>query len=223
MNKSQINIFRFFNTLTKILSFKIEQLRQLQYNYYIVLKGNIAMELKEETLDSKIGYDGHLIKLRVDKIRLPNGRETTREVVVHRGAVAMVPVINDQVVLVRQYRYAAGEVLLEIPAGTLEVDEDPFDCARRELEEEIGKHPQKLTLLFSSYLAPGYSSEKLHMFVAQELVEKKSKADDDEFIEIVKVPISDVTDLILSGKIKDSKSISGILMAQKFLNGEIAI
>ncbi len=176
------------------------------------------MELLEETIDSKEVFSGRVVKLRVDRVRLPNGRESTREVVVHRGAVAAVPLIDsDRVIMVRQFRQAAGEALLEIPAGTLDPGEDPMDCVIRELEEEIGYHANRITPMFRSYLAPGYSSEMLHTFLAEDLVPTSSRSDEDEFIEIVEVPFNEAVEKILSGEIKDAKSICGILMAQRFL------
>jgi ADP-ribose pyrophosphatase len=176
------------------------------------------MELKEETIDSAIAFDGQLIRLRVDTVRLPNGRQSTREVVVHRGAVAAVPMLDgDRIVMVRQFRQAAGEILLELPAGTLEPDEDPVHCATRELEEETGYTAGRLTPMFSSYLAPGYSSEMLHMFLAEDLKKVEVRPEDDEFIEIVEVHMGDAVNLIRSGFIKDAKSVAGIMMAQKVL------
>ncbi|MCE5314709.1 MAG: NUDIX hydrolase [Armatimonadota bacterium] len=172
------------------------------------------MELKEETLESRLAFDGRLVKLRVDRVRLPDGKETTREVVVHRGAVAAVPFIDhDKIVMVRQFRQAAGEALLEIPAGTLDPNEDPADCVVRELGEEIGYKANKLTLMFKSYLAPGYSSEMLHTFLAEGLEKIEANPEADEFIEIVEVRMRDAIDLIRSGEIKDAKTICGIMMA----------
>ncbi len=177
------------------------------------------MELREETISSEQIYDGRIVKLRVDTVRLPDGRETTREVVVHRGAVTAVPLIDSEsIVMVRQFRQAAGETLLEIPAGGLEHGEDPVACAERELREEIGYHPNKLTLMFKSYLAPGYSSEMLHTYLAEDLVESSEKSDDDEFLEVVEVRMSDAVELIRSGEIKDAKTICGIMMAQRILS-----
>ncbi|HEY3297367.1 MAG TPA: NUDIX hydrolase [Armatimonadota bacterium] len=174
------------------------------------------MDLNEKTLKSDSIYRGRIINLRVDTVELPNGRTSTREIVEHKGAVAIVPMLNHEtVVLVRQFRQAAGRVLLEIPAGGLELGEDPADCARRELAEEIGCHPQKLTPMFSSYLAPGYSSEKLHMFLAEDLQQDEQKTENDEFIEIVNIRIKDAVDLIRSGEIVDAKSICGLLMASR--------
>ena len=182
------------------------------------LRYNGRMDLREETIDSEEVFTGRLVKLRVDRVRLPNGRESTREVVVHRGAVAAVPLIDaDTIVMVRQFRQAAGETLLEIPAGTLDPGEDPRACVVRELEEETGYHANCVTAMFRSYLAPGYSSEMLHTFLAEDLVKVGAHAEEDEFIEIVEVPMDEAVGKILSGEIKDAKSICGILMALRFL------
>ena len=176
------------------------------------------MELREETIESKEAFSGRLVKLRVDTVRLPNGNVATREIVVHRGAIAAVPLIDhEKVIMVRQFRQAAGETLLEIPAGTLEPGEDPFAAVVRELGEEIGYHSNKLTPMFRSYLAPGYSSEMLHTFLAEELVKTQAHTEPDEFIEVVEVPLAEAVEKILLGEIKDAKSICGILMAQRFL------
>lgn len=178
------------------------------------------MDLREETIASEVVFDGRLVKLRVDTVRLPNGREATREIVVHRGAMAAVPLLDtDRVVLVRQFRQAAGETLLEIPAGTLELGEEPHVGVARELGEEIGYHPRKITLMFSSYLAPGYSSEMLHTYLAEDLVKVGAHTEADEFIEVVEMRLAEAIEKIVSGEIKDAKSICGILMAQRFLAG----
>lgn len=178
------------------------------------------MQLKEETINSELVFDGRLVKLRVDTVRLPDGRKATREIVVHRGAVAMVPLLNhDKVVMVRQYRQAAGEVLLEIPAGTSEPGEEPHECADRELQEETGYKAGKITEMFSSYLAPGYSSEMLHTFLAEDLTKVESRSDEDEFLEVVEIPLDDAVDLIRTGGIKDAKTICGLLMAQRIVSG----
>ena len=176
------------------------------------------MELREELIDSVEVFSGRLVKLRVDRVRLPNGKEATREIVVHRGAVAIVPMLDsDKVVMVRQFRQAAGETLLEIPAGTLDPHEPPEVCAERELGEEIGYKPGKLTLMFKSYLAPGYSSEMLHTYLAQDLIHGIARPEADEFLEIVEMPMRDAIALIRSGEIKDAKTICGLMMAREFM------
>ena len=180
------------------------------------------MDLIEKTISTEEVFSGKVIKLRVDKVILPDGRETTREVIVHRGAIAVVPMIDDhKIVMVRQFRQAAGESLLEIPAGTLETGEDPDDCARREMMEETGYLPNNLRLMFKSYLAPGYSSEMLHTYLATDLTVFTADSDEDEFLEVVIVPLVKAVEMISSGEIKDAKTICGVLMAQKLLNESI--
>jgi len=174
------------------------------------------MDLTEKTLESKRVFEGRLVNLRVDTVELPNGRTATREVVEHKGAVAIVPMLDhEKIVLVRQFRQPAGAVLLEIPAGTLDKGEDPADCARRELVEEIGYFPEKLTEMFHSYLAPGYSTEMLHTFLAEDLRKARENRDLDEFIEIVPVNLRDAVEMINTGEIMDAKSICGILLASR--------
>lgn len=179
------------------------------------------MKLEEKTLESKRVFEGKLVNLRVDTVELPDGKTSTREVVEHRGAVAIVPMLDhEKIVLVRQFRQPAGAVLLEIPAGTLDKGEDPADCARRELAEEIGYFPEKLTEMFHSYLAPGYSTEMLHTFLAEDLRHAKEKRDADEFIEIVTVNLRDAVQMILDGEVVDAKSICGILLASRMFSKE---
>ena len=176
------------------------------------------MDLREETIDSREVYSGKILTLRVDRVRLPNGKESIREIVVHRGAITAVPLLDDgRIVMVRQFRQAAGETLLELPAGTLEPGEDHVECARRELREEINYTPNRLTLLFASYLAPGYSSELLYTYLAEDLVEAEGKSDDDEFLEIVTIPLDKAVELVSEKQIKDAKSICGILMAHRII------
>lgn len=170
-------------------------------------------ETVEELLKSEKVFDGRLIALRKDTVRLPNGRESTREVVVHPGAVAIVPMLDDRkVVLVSQYRHAVGKTLMEIPAGTLHPDEKPEDCALRELREETGYIAGRLEKLLSLYLAPGYSTELIHLFLAEDLRPAKSETDEDEFIELVVVPLDEAVVKILEGEIQDAKTVAALLL-----------
>jgi len=181
------------------------------------------MNLEEKTLESKRIYEGKIVNLRVDTVELPNGRTTTREVVEHRGAVAIVPMLDhEKVVLVRQFRQPVGTALLEIPAGTLDKGEDPAECARRELVEEIGYFPAKLTEMFDSYLAPGYSTEKLHTFLAEDLEKVGENRDFDEFLEVVTIKLRDAAEMIRVGEIVDAKSICGLLLASRLFIGRAA-
>lgn len=174
--------------------------------------------LEEKTLSSTPAYRGKLVNLHIDTVLLPDGTQAMREIVRHPGAVAMVPVLpSGDVVLVRQFRHAARQILLEIPAGTLEPDEDPLVAARRELQEEIGYRPGTLTPLGGEYTAPGYTSEYIHLYLATDLVESRLSQDDDEFLEVVTLPFDDVLRDVLSGSITDGKTQLGLLLAAHHL------
>ena len=159
-------------------------------------------------------FDGKIIKVRVDTLLLPDGRQVSREVVVHNGAVVIVPIDqDDHVLLVRQYRHAAGESLLEAPAGTLEDSESPDDCAQRELQEEIGYASTNLRALGGFWSSPGFCTEFIYAYMARNLVESKLSADDDEDIGVERVPTSRIPELIRLGEIRDAKTIAALLMA----------
>lgn len=178
-------------------------------------------DLTEVTISSETVFHGRLVHLRVDTVRLPNGRTSTREVVQHPGGVAVVPILDPEtVMLVRQYRQAAGRDLLEIPAGTIEPGEDPVECAARELEEEVGYRAARLEKIFHSYLAPGYSSEILHTFVATDLTKSSDRTDADEFVRAEPIRLADARSMIQSGEICDAKTICGLLLAERWLSGE---
>jgi len=163
-------------------------------------------------------YEGHILNLRVDTIRLPNGKTARREIVEHGGAVAIVPLIDPEtVVMVRQYRRAASQNLLEIPAGGIEHDEDPTECVQRELSEEIGFRADHVIKLFQAYVAPGYTSELIHTFLVYGLTPHVETPDADEFIDIVNVKLVDVPGMISRGEIQDGKSIGGLLETLRIL------
>jgi ADP-ribose pyrophosphatase len=168
--------------------------------------------MSEETLYSKKVFKGELFSVRVDEISMLDGVICTREIVEHGDAVAVVPIDKDgNILLVKQYRTAAGKDLLEIPAGGIEQGENPLDTVKRELQEEIGYLPNKITSLGGFYASPGYNTEYLYLYFASDLVPAKLHAEDTDSIEVVPVPIKSITDYIKSGKICDSKSIAGIL------------
>lgn len=177
--------------------------------------------MNEETrIASKWVYKGRIVGLRIDEVRLPNGRRTTREVLEHPGAVAIVPVKGDgQVVLVRQFRYAVGRALLEIPAGTLGPGEDPLAAAERELREETGFKAERFELLARFYPSPGVSTECMWVYLAQELTPCEGHTDEDEFIEVETRRLNETPALIASQEIQDSKSIVGLLLASDRLEG----
>ena len=168
--------------------------------------------MAEQTLSSQLIYQGRLIRVRVDRVRLPNGRESSREIVEHNGAVAIVALDGEgNVLLVRQYRKAVERTLLEIPAGTLEAGEEPLKCAHRELQEETGYMAGKMEHLGGFYSAPGFCTEYLTLYLATDLTPGPSNAEADEDIELVRLPLAQTRDLIASGAICDAKSIIGLL------------
>jgi ADP-ribose pyrophosphatase len=163
-------------------------------------------------------YDGRIINLRVDQVLLDDGGSTTREIVEHRGAAAIIPLIDDdRVILVRQYRYAVTEGLLEVPAGTLEPQETPEDCARRELEEETGYTCREVKKILECFVAPGYSTEKIHFYLARGLVLSEPKTEADEHITSEVMPISQALEKVRLGEIRDAKTICALFRAQDFL------
>ena len=168
--------------------------------------------MSEETLSSRNVFKGELFSVRVDEICMPDGVICTREIVEHGDAVAVVPIDNDgNILLVKQYRRAAGKDLLEIPAGCIEPGEDPLETVKRELQEEIGYLPKKITSLGGFYASPGYNTEYIYLYQASGLIPAKLHAEDTDSIEVVPVPIKSITDYIKSGRICDSKSVAGIL------------
>ena len=170
------------------------------------------MDLRETRLKSETVFEGRLLRLQKDEVRLPDGRLSVREVVVHPGAVAIVPLLEDRrVVLVRQFRYAIGKVLMEIPAGTRHPDETPEECAQRELQEETGYTAQHLHHLTDFYVAPGYSTELIHLFLATGLQPAMSEPDEDELVEVVALPLSEAMAAIARGEVQDAKTIIGLL------------
>ena len=163
--------------------------------------------MEEETLSSKIAFNGEILNVRVDEIRLPGGRKSTREIIEHSDAVAVVPIDrNGNMILVKQYRRGAGKDLLEIPAGCVEPGENPEETVNRELQEEIGYLPNKITRWAVFLPRP-----VINQYLTYKLVPAKLHAEDTDSIEVVPVPIKSITDYIKSGKICDAKSVAGIL------------
>jgi len=167
----------------------------------------------EEKLDTQYIYHGRGINMRVDAVETPSGRKTTREIAEHSDCIAVVVLDNqDNVLLVRQFRYPVGRFLLEIPAGGIDSGEEPIDAVRRELQEEIGYFPKKIEQLTGFYAIPGYGTEYLHCFLATDLIPSRLIAEDTESIEVVRVPQGQIDQLIASGEICDAKSIAALLM-----------
>ena len=166
----------------------------------------------EETLSSEYIYKGRAINLRIDTVKMLRGRNTTREIIEHSDCIAVVVLDNEEnVIMVRQYRKPVEKTLLEIPAGGIDTGEQPIDAVKRELQEEIGFIPQKIEELGGFYNAPGYGTEYLYLYLATQLKPSRLNAEDTETIEVVKVPLARIPELIASGEICDAKSIAGLL------------
>ena len=167
----------------------------------------------EETLSSRRLYEGAVVRLRVDRVRMPSGREAVREVVEHRGTVTIVAVNGEgQVLLVQQHRYPTGRSLLELPAGTLDRDEAPEACAARELEEETGFRAGRVRRLGGFFLAPGYSTEYIQAYLATDLEPGSAGGDEDEDIQVLSLPLAEVLRMVETGELEDAKSLASLLL-----------
>lgn len=169
--------------------------------------------LTEKTVSSTLVFDGHLLKVFSDIISLPNGRSTGREYIKHIGAVCIVALTDDNKVIVeRQFRYPMHEVTLEIPAGKLNSKgEDPLEAAKRELREETGATAKEMIYLGSYYPTPAYSDEIIYMYLAKGLEFGKQSLDEDEFLTTELLPITELADRIIAGKIPDGKTQAAVL------------
>lgn len=153
------------------------------------------------------------MKVRLDTIVTPSGRTTTREVVERQNAVVILPVdLNQDILLIRQYRYSVEQELLELPAGMIEPGESPEECARRELREETGYAPGKLLEMANWYVAPGFCTEFMHLFIATDLVPSRLFAEDTEGIQLVRLKMKDCLEHIKAGRIQDGKTIAALLL-----------
>jgi ADP-ribose pyrophosphatase len=170
-------------------------------------------------------YDGRVVKLDVDTVAAPDGSEMTLEMIRHAGAAAIVPLVSDPdaedptVLLIRQFRYATGGTIWEIPAGVLESNESPEECAHRELLEEVGATAEDMSPLTTIYTTPGFTDEQIHLFLATGLRVEETRHEPDEFIEVEPRPLSTVLEMIRDGEIVDAKSIAGLLYVAGFRLG----
>ena len=165
---------------------------------------------EEKMLSSRLIYDGQTLKLRVDSVQTADGRKSIREVVEHRGVVAIVPVdAADNVLMVKQFRYALGKELLEIPAGGIDGDETPEEAVRREMQEETGFLPRKIVRLGGFYSAPGFCNEYLHLFLATDLIPSRLSAEDTDSITLERLPVKEIPARVTG--LNDVKSIAGLL------------
>ena len=178
--------------------------------------------LAELTIGTKRIYEGNIINVRVDTVRMPSGRDATREIVEHSHAVCIVPIDNDgNVVLVRQYRKPAETALLEVPAGGVEEGEISEEAVLRELQEEIGYTADHLEHLSSFWVAPGWATEYMHAYLATGLRESRLEGDEDENIEVVRLRFNEAVSMLKTGEINDGKTIASLLLAQPLLDLEI--
>lgn len=177
----------------------------------------------ETKRSSELIYDGKVIRVFRDEVTLPDGNVSVRELNRHVGAVCVIPITaKGEVICVRQYRYAVGELLLEIPAGKLDnPDEDPREAALRELREETGAVSGKLTYLGKYFGSPAILDETIHMYLAEELTFTDTDPDEDEFLEAVRLPLSTLCDMVLRGEIPDGKTQVAALRASKLLEGRL--
>jgi len=159
---------------------------------------------------------GFRVEVSRERVALPNGREITLDIVHHPGAAAVVPFLaEDEVVLIRQFRHAAGGTILEVPAGKLDAGEPPERCAARELTEEAGYRAGRLVALGSIWTTPGFTDEVIHLFAAFELERVPSRPEDDEVIEVIRVPLERALDLVWRGELRDAKSALALIHAAR--------
>ncbi|MEW6133052.1 MAG: NUDIX hydrolase [Pseudomonadota bacterium] len=178
-------------------------------------------DLTETMLASEWMCQGRLLKARRDTVRLPDGRISTREFILHPGAAVILPVFeNGDVLLERQYRYPCGRDFIEVPAGKLDPDEPPEFCAQRELIEETGYRAGSMRFLFEFYPAIGYCNEKMFFFLAQELEHVGHERDHDEFLEILRVPFAEAMDMIRRGEICETKTTTALFWWDKVARGD---
>ena len=171
-----------------------------------------------QTVKSKWRFHGQAFNVRQDKVLLPNGKEKTLDIVIHKGAVTILPIDSDgEIWFVRQYRHPAGLEILELPAGTLEEGEEPEECAKREIQEEIGMSAGRLTKLGEFYMTPGYSTEFMYIYLAEDLKPSSLTADEDEFLSTEKKHVHQALADARNGKILDSKSLVALFLAQPYL------
>jgi ADP-ribose pyrophosphatase len=177
-------------------------------------------DLAERTLSSERVYDGVLLRVKRDEVRLPDGGTAVREYVEHPGAAMVIAVLDSgELLLERQYRYPLRRDMIELPAGKIDPGEPPLETAKRELQEETGYTASEWRHAATIHLAIGYSDERIEIFVARGLKHEGAKLDDEEFLEVLHVPLTTAIEWVREGKITDAKSVSGLFWAEKLLTG----
>jgi ADP-ribose pyrophosphatase len=172
-----------------------------------------------KTVNSELVYQGRAFDVQRDQVQLPDGKITTLDLVIHPGAVTLVPVDSQgRILFVRQFRHAVGKTLLELPAGTLDPDERPEACAHREVREETGMSAANLVKIGEFFLVPGYSTEFMHIYLATDLNPDPLPGDEDEFITVEPIPIGQIVERISQGEIRDAKSLAALFLAQSYLD-----
>ena len=180
----------------------------------------MSTDYTEQPVSSRVGYEGKLLTLREDKVRLPNGRVATREYVLHQGAAMIVPLFEDgSVLLERQYRYPLRDHFLELPAGKVDPGEAPLVAAQRELLEETGYRAGAWRHLITLHPCVGYSNESVDLFLAQQLSHEGHPGEDGEFIECIQMSVHEALERTRRGEITEAKTILGLLWAEKLLSG----
>ena len=170
------------------------------------------MDMTEKKISSKLIYDGKILRLHVDTVELPNGKQGLREVADHPGGVAIVAIDNQgNLLTVKQYRYVFSRVVEEIPAGKLERGEDPRDAALRDLKEETGATPARFTDLGKLIVSPGAYGEVLYLYLAEGLDMGETSPDEDEFLDVIRTPFDEMVRRVLAGELSDAKTVAGIL------------
>ncbi|MDD5298180.1 MAG: NUDIX hydrolase [Rhodocyclaceae bacterium] len=176
--------------------------------------------LIEEKIENREVFSGRLLKVQVDRVRLPDGAEVTREYILHPGAVVVIAVLdNGKLLFERQFRYPLGRVFLELPAGKIDPGEEILECAVRELREETGYEASEWSYLGLTHPCIGYSDERLEYFLARGLTHVGHDLDDEEFLEVLEMSVEDAYAAVLDGRITDGKTIAGLFLARNSLLG----
>ncbi len=179
------------------------------------------MVYNEKTITSEKKFEGRIIDVRVESIELPKGKKGYREIVDHPGGVGIVAITKENnILLVKQFRKAIEKEILEIPAGKLEKGEDPLVCGMRELKEETGYSADEFIYLGFIYPSPGFLNEKTHIYLARGLSKGEASPDEDEYIDVLEYPLSEVYDAVLNNAVSDAKTVAGFLKAMEYIKNE---